>query len=158
MIARLRAAANQVELGSGLCAPLTALQGRRLRPHKPVHPEKRHPKRIPRFRRTRHRFQTLQRHAQASRKRSTRSYRNGRTTHYAYQDLLGERGDGGSVTSFREKRKNQRKADWLFSRKCILVQALRKLYTGSCLASLRRLSRPEPAAFLFACVRGSRKL
>ena len=30
---------------------------------------------------------------------------------------------GGRVLSFQEKRKNQRKADWLFSRMCFLVQS-----------------------------------
>ena len=58
---------------------------------------------------------------------------------------------GGRVLSFQEKRKNQRKADWLFSRMCFLVQTfLGKLYTGSYLASLRRLTRPEPAALALA--------
>ena len=55
--------------------------------------------------------------------------------------------EGGRVLSFQEKRKNQRKADWLFSRLSILVQAFRKLYTGSCPTFLRGLFRPEPAAF-----------
>ena len=54
---------------------------------------------------------------------------------------------GLRVLSFQEKRKNQRKADWLFSRLSILVQAFRKLYTGSCPTFLRSLFRPEPAAF-----------
>ena len=36
---------------------------------------------------------------------------------YGLRGVRGER-----VLSFQEKRKNQRKADWLFSRKCILVR------------------------------------
>ena len=37
-----------------------------------------------------------------------------------FYGLRGRRGE--RVLSFQEKRKNQRKADWLFSRVCILVQ------------------------------------
>ena len=37
-----------------------------------------------------------------------------------FYGLRGKR--GGRVLSFQEKRKNQRKADWLFSRMCILIQ------------------------------------
>ena len=39
-----------------------------------------------------------------------------------------------------------------------LEPVFRELYTGSYIAYLRRLTRPEPAAFFIAQVYGSRKL
>ncbi|MCI5551176.1 MAG: hypothetical protein MR418_08035, partial [Clostridiales bacterium] len=65
---------------------------------------------------------------------------------------------GGRVLSFRKKRKNQRKVDWLLSRKQTWLRFFMGLYTGSYINFLRRLSRPEPAAFAFIHVCGSRKL
>ena len=57
-------------------------------------------------------------------------------------------GGGLRVLSFRKKRKNQRKADFVCLPQAILVRTFfRELYTGSCPAFLRCLFRPEPAAF-----------
>ena len=43
-------------------------------------------------------------------------------------DISGGGDEGGRVLSFQEKRKNQRKADWLFSRMAYLIQALLEGY------------------------------
>ena len=60
---------------------------------------------------------------------------------------------------FRRKERTKEKSDWLFSRVCILIQTFfMELYAGSYIAFLRRLTRPEPAAFFIAKVYGSRKL
>ena len=76
------------------------------------------------------------------------------------KDITGSTGDeGGRVLSFRKKRKNQRKVDYVCCPITILVQTFwGGLYTGSYITFLRRLTRPEPAAFAVVNICGSRKL
>ena len=63
---------------------------------------------------------------------------------------------GLRVLSFQEKRKNQRKADWLFSRRCSLVQTFLGDIYGKLPGFLALLVSPRASGIRGFIVGGSR--
>ena len=67
--------------------------------------------------------------------------------------------EGGTCSFFSEEKKEPKKSRLCLSpANHLSSDVFRELYTGSYITFLRRLTRPEPAAFAVVNICGSRKL